>query len=217
MTDFFLDYRRTALAPTEVIVSVRVPALRPREYVQAFKQSRRREDDLALTNASMRVLLSDASPPLVEDIFIAYGGVSRMIVKAPHVHDALLGHPWNAASLEAALAALPSDVAMDVSAPGGMVEYRQTLAATFLFKFFLAAQHNVCGVELPAREHSAIVDPPRPVSSATHVFEEPLVGRPTDTIGQPIPHLSANVQVASPAPAPSLLPPSLTPHPRLDR
>lgn len=52
--DFFLGYRRVALAPHEVLLAVGVPFTRRHEYVREFKQAHRRDDDIAIVNAGMR-------------------------------------------------------------------------------------------------------------------------------------------------------------------
>jgi len=57
LSEFFLGYRKTAIRPTEVVVAVYVPHTRALEYTMAFKQARRKDDDIAVANACMRVLL----------------------------------------------------------------------------------------------------------------------------------------------------------------
>ncbi len=52
--DFFLGYRRVALAPHEVLLRVAVPFMRRHEFVREFKQAHRRDDDVAIVNAGMR-------------------------------------------------------------------------------------------------------------------------------------------------------------------
>lgn len=55
--NFFVRYRTTVLEPTDVIVSVFVPFTRQHEYVIAYKQSRRKDDDIAITSACFRTNL----------------------------------------------------------------------------------------------------------------------------------------------------------------
>jgi xanthine dehydrogenase/oxidase len=45
---------------------------------------------------------------------------------------------------------LPEDLPLEPTAPGGMIEYRRTMAASFLFKFFL----NVMREAAPAMVRS---------------------------------------------------------------
>jgi len=50
--------RKTSLKEDEVIVSINVPYSKQNEYVFAYKQARRREDDIAIVSSCFRVLLS---------------------------------------------------------------------------------------------------------------------------------------------------------------
>jgi len=50
---------------------------------------------------------------------------------------AITGKVWNQDMLTCALTALRSDVAVGPNAPGGRPEYRNSLAASFLFKFYV--------------------------------------------------------------------------------
>ena len=59
--DFFLGYRKVDLAPSEVLLRVALPCTRPHEYVREFKQAHRRDDDIAIVNAGMRVRLAPAA------------------------------------------------------------------------------------------------------------------------------------------------------------
>ena len=198
MSEFFVDYRRTALKPTEIIRSVFVPHLQEHEYVEAYKQSRRREDDLAIVNAGMRVRLApDTQGELVvQDVCIAYGGVHKKVIRAEKTEAALQGKAWNQTLLDLALNTIPSDIPLATDAPGGMVEFRRTLTTTLFFKFYLTVLSRLDPASLEKREASAIERIHRPVSCATHLYETPLVGKGgLDTIGQPVPHLAAEKQV----------------------
>lgn len=50
---------------------------------------------------------------------------------------ALVGQPWQQSTIEAALTALREDVNVAPTAPGGRGEYRNSLAASFLYKFYV--------------------------------------------------------------------------------
>jgi xanthine dehydrogenase/oxidase len=52
---FFLGYRKVDLSEEEILASVFLPWTRQHEYVKEFKQAHRRDDDIALVNAGMRV------------------------------------------------------------------------------------------------------------------------------------------------------------------
>ena len=57
--DFFLGYRKVAMEPHEILLRVHIPTTREHEYVSEFKQAHRRDDDIAIVNAGMRLLLKE--------------------------------------------------------------------------------------------------------------------------------------------------------------
>jgi xanthine dehydrogenase/oxidase len=76
-----------------VLVSVHIPWTRQHEFVQAFKQSHRREDDIALVNACMRMLCkqTDGGVWQVENAAVSFGGVAPTVVACKHTATFLEG------------------------------------------------------------------------------------------------------------------------------
>jgi hypothetical protein len=70
--------------------------------------------------------------------------LSRPLPPSPCPAACLVGQPWSQAALDKALAALPADIGLSDTAPGGRIEYRRSLAASFTFKFFA---HVALGLE----------------------------------------------------------------------
>lgn len=56
--EFFLGYRKVALEAHEVLLRVSIPFNAQHEYVREFKQAHRRDDDIAIVNAGMRVQMA---------------------------------------------------------------------------------------------------------------------------------------------------------------
>ena len=131
---FFTGYRQNIIKPEEVLVSIEVPYLAENEHFVAFKQSRRRDDDIAIVNAAFRLRLKGE---VVEDIRMCFGGMSATAVFAKKTMNNMHDKIWNKSMIEDALSTLPGDLRLDPSAPGGMVRYRQSLALSFLFKFYV--------------------------------------------------------------------------------
>ena len=69
------------------------------EYVFSYKQSRRREDDLAIVNAGLRVVVVPRKDNgeinevqwKISDCTLAYGGMSKTTVMASNTQKALIG------------------------------------------------------------------------------------------------------------------------------
>ncbi|KAG1664510.1 hypothetical protein FOA52_007774 [Chlamydomonas sp. UWO 241] len=202
---FFLGYRTVDMLPGELLLRVCVPFTRPREYVREYKQSPRREDDIAIVNAGMRVQLDqDASGAwVVSEAEFAFGGVAAKAVLAEKVAAACIGKPWSQTTLAAAIEALKSDIVIADSAPGGRPEYRRALTSSFMFKFFVAASLNLEAdaagkfePEFPASHRSAGQLYHRPPARGVQFFADAPVD---DIVGQPQQHLAADLQVTGEA------------------
>ena len=64
------------------------------EYVFAFKQARRREDDIAIVNTGMRVLLdkrADSFSWKIKDCSFSFGGMAPTTVMAVKTIKGLIG------------------------------------------------------------------------------------------------------------------------------
>ena len=68
--DFFLGYRKVALQPHEVLLRVSIPFNAKNEYVREFKQAHRRDDDIAIVNAGMRVQMARAMSGRVRALLV---------------------------------------------------------------------------------------------------------------------------------------------------
>ena len=80
-----------------------------------------------------------------------------------------MGKEWSAETVRAACAALRAELAVPDGAPGGQSEYRMALAASFLFKHFIATSIELAALQVrrrrPARrlelsDYSRILPPP---------------------------------------------------------
>jgi xanthine dehydrogenase small subunit len=87
LEQFFLDYRKTALAPDEVIQSLTMPRLWPGEVFFCDKVSKRRDQDISTVAAAYRLRLKHGK---VEDVRTGFGGMAATPRRAPNVEAALL-------------------------------------------------------------------------------------------------------------------------------
>ncbi|VAH05353.1 unnamed protein product [Triticum turgidum subsp. durum] len=200
--DFFLGYRKVDLKADEILLSVILPWTRPYEYVKEFKQAHRREDDIALVNAGMRMHITEAEGNwIVSDVSIVYGGVAAVPLTAAKTEKFLVGKKLDDGLLDETFNLLKEDIPLAENAPGGMVEFRSSLTLSFFFKFFLYVTHEMNNkglwkVGLDAANMSAIQSYTRPVSIGTQGYES--VGQGT-AVGQPMVHMSAILQVTGEA------------------
>lgn len=195
--NFFLGYRKVDLTQGEILLSVFLPWTRSFEFVKEFKQAHRRDDDIALVNAGMRVHLEEKGEKwVISDASIVYGGVSPLSLSALKTKEFLIGKCWNQELLQDALKILQKDIIIKEDAPGGMVEFRKSLTLSFFFKFFLWVSHQMDGkksVESIGLSHlSAIQSFHRPPVIGSQDYE---VIKHGTAVGSPEVHLSARLQV----------------------
>ncbi|KAK8962999.1 Xanthine dehydrogenase [Platanthera guangdongensis] len=200
--NFFLGYRKVDLSQGEILLSIFLPWSRNFEFVKEFKQSHRREDDIALVNSGMRVYVKEVeSNWLVSDVSIIYGGVAPISLTARKTENFLMGKTWDKELLQETLKILKDDVPLSGDAPGGMVEFRKSLTLSFFFKFFLwvTQQMNENGFHkerLDPSHLSAIQPYSRPCSSGSQKYEITPQGT---AVGLPFIHQSAKLQVSGKA------------------
>ncbi|GMP88084.1 hypothetical protein CsSME_00040193 [Camellia sinensis var. sinensis] len=200
--NFFLGYRKVDLASTEILLSVFLPWTRPFEFVKEFKQAHRRDDDIAIVNAGIRVCLEEKNEKwVVSDASIAYGGVAPLSLSATKTKDYLIAKTWNNELLQGALKVLEKDILIKKDAPGGMVEFRRSLTLSFFFKFFLWVSHQMEGkssfTESVSLSHlSAVQSFHRPSVIGSQNYD--IIKQGT-AVGSPEVHLSARLQVTGEA------------------
>ncbi|KAM7523403.1 hypothetical protein LguiA_013305 [Lonicera macranthoides] len=200
--NFFLGYRKVDLASDEILLSVFLPWARPFEHVKEFKQAHRRDDDIAIVNAGMRVYLENKDRNwVVSDASVVYGGVAPLSLTASRTKDFLIGKSWNKELLKGALKVLEQDILIKEDAPGGMVEFRRSLTLSFFFKFFLWVSHQMDGQDffgesVPSSHLSAVQPFHRPSVIGSQDFD---ITRQGTSVGSPEVHLSAKLQVTGEA------------------
>ncbi|TMX00398.1 hypothetical protein EJD97_000888 [Solanum chilense] len=200
--DFFQGYRKVDLTSSEILLSVSLPWNKPYEFVKEFKQSHRRDDDIAIVNAGMRVCLEEKDKKwVVSDALIVYGGVAPLSFAASKTSDFLIGKSWNKELLQDSLKILEKEIVLKEDAPGGMVEFRKSLTFSFFFKFFLWVCHQMDGQPLflekvPASHISAVDSSLRPSVSSIQDFE---IRRHGTSVGSPEVHISSRLQVSGEA------------------
>jgi xanthine dehydrogenase/oxidase len=139
VTDFFVKYRTVDLKPNEIVERIEVPVLDDVfDYLRPFKQARRREDDISIVTSGMRIRIGISEDKyIIKQIALAYGGMAPMTVMAVETAKAMTGAEFNAATFEMATKVLLQELNLPENVPGGQAAYRMTLAASFLYKFFL--------------------------------------------------------------------------------
>ena len=189
MSQFFKGYRTTALAADAIIARLHIPIAREKgEYLRAYKQAKRKDDDIAIVNAALRVSLTEDHH--VESVDLVYGGMAATTIAANEAVSYLRGKKWtDPETLECTMNALERDFDLRFGVPGGMASYRKSLALGFYYRF-----HNEVLSELNAETLEVDEDVRgeigRAISTgtkdheATQAYEQNILGKPN-------PHVAA--------------------------
>ncbi|KAJ1566853.1 hypothetical protein HK096_000180 [Nowakowskiella sp. JEL0078] len=178
-----------------------VPFSKSNEYVKAYKQAKRKDDDIAIANACLRVELEEKDGVvIVTDATFAFGGMAPTSVIAKNSSEFVIGKEWNISLVDEVSRLLIEDMPMSYSTPGGQVEYRKTLALSFFTKFFLNVNHEISSsiksFALDERELSVLEDISREISKGQQINQEAEKGA---IVGESVMHLSALKQVTGEA------------------
>jgi xanthine dehydrogenase small subunit len=140
---FYLGYQRNALLPGEFVRAVLVPrripstSSGPAPFIRAYKASKRYEQDIATVFLALALTLDDSG--VVQDARLALGGMAAVPARAPLAETVLIGHPWNAVVVEAAMNELQHDFS-PLSDLRGRADHRQRLARRLLWRAWLDSQ-----------------------------------------------------------------------------
>jgi xanthine dehydrogenase small subunit len=132
---FLTGYRQTALAPDEVVVSVTIPRPAADALFVCDKVSKRHDQDISTVGAALLLRIEGG---LVAEARLAFGGVGATVIRATGAEAALLGRPFEPASVAAAAAALAGDIA-PLSDWRGSAAYRLAVAQGLLHRLHLRA------------------------------------------------------------------------------
>ena len=182
MSRFFQGYRLTALPADAVIASLRIPIAKEKgEYLRAYKQSKRKDDDIAIVNAALRVHLTNAH--IVESVDLVFGGMAPTTISAREAMKYLQGKKWtDSSTIEGAMNALEHDFDLRFGVPGGMATYRKSLAFGFFYRFYheVLSELKVKGIEVDKDVQGEIeraISWGRKDHDATQEYEKRVLGK----------------------------------------
>ena len=133
LEDFYLDYRKTALAQGEFVAALRLPLPASGAHYGTYKVSKRFDQDISAVAAGFAVTLDGDR---VSDLRAAYGGMAGIPKRAANLEAALTGKPWTLEAVTAALPVLERDFQpmTDMRASSG---YRALVARNLVLRFYL--------------------------------------------------------------------------------
>lgn len=134
LADYFTGYRQTVRRPDELIRAVRIPL--PLAPITAFhKIAKRRFDDISSVALGFAL---EVEGGIVTRARIGLGGVAATPLRATATEAALIGEPWNVATVRAASKVLQGE-GTPMSDHRASSEYRSLMLGSALLKLYSQA------------------------------------------------------------------------------
>jgi xanthine dehydrogenase small subunit len=131
LSSFFTGYRKTALAPGELITAVEIPKPFP-ESLRFYKVAKRRLDDISTVAAAIALDLGPQG--VVRRARFAFGGVAATPTSVAEAEAAVANQVWNDAAVERVQASLERSLT-PMSDHRGSKEYRLEVSKSLIEKF----------------------------------------------------------------------------------
>lgn len=201
---FFTGYRKNVIEPDEVLISIFFPYTKESQYFLAYKQAKRRDDDIAIVNLALNVEFVPGTNE-VKMLNMAYGGVAPTVAMATNASNIAVGKQWNDNLVEVVNKELINELPLSPSAPGGMISYRRSLTLSLFFKAYLhISQELEKGVidipKIVEKERSGADTFHTLIPKNTQLYERVPDNQPNhDPVGKPKVHLSAFKQTTGEA------------------
>ncbi|CAH3868030.1 xanthine dehydrogenase [Pieris brassicae] len=202
--NFFTSYRRNVVKPDEILLSIEIPFSSRFQYVKAYKQAKRREDDISIVTAAINVIFEDFTDK-IRSINIGFGGMAPVTKLATKTGQVLEGLKWNEQMLDKAYKEMLEELPLHPSVPGGNVMFRRALTLSLFLKAYLAISKEMSSdyvhEDLIVPYHSSGAEQfhgslPRSAQYFELVGDKQLK---SDAVGRPIQHTSAFKQTTGEA------------------
>ncbi|XP_076238841.1 xanthine dehydrogenase rosy isoform X2 [Calliopsis andreniformis] len=201
---FFKGYRQNIVSPDEVLVSIQIPFSKENQYFVAYKQAKRRDDDIAIVNIALNVFFEPGTST-VHKAYLAFGGMAPTTVLARKTCESMIGRKWDKTLLETIYSSLLDEFPLPDNVPGGMVKYRKSLTLSLFFKGFLHIAKKlqvlpdcefVLHQEIESAANGFLHKQPK---SSQYYQVVPKDQDKTDLVGRPVVHTSALKQATGEA------------------
>ena len=144
LENFYLGYKRTALAADEVLFWIVVPHPLPGEWLGVYKVSKRVEDDISAVCVALQLHIQNDN---VQAVRIGAGGVAATPARAVKTEAVLPGSAWNEATVKQAQAAIDKEFS-PISDMRASAAYRQLVLRQLMQRAWLEQQgHSMVQLE----------------------------------------------------------------------
>ncbi|XP_069682967.1 xanthine dehydrogenase-like [Periplaneta americana] len=197
--------KRNVIEDDEVILAVNIPYTKENQYVEAYKQSKRHYVDSAVVNMAVNVEFESGTNN-IENIEIAFGGISYRTVCAQKTREFLLRKEWKEDVIESAYDSLLEDLPLPPGSVGSMEQYRRSLALGLFLKAYLSINKQLVNNKIAdihpiskSYESALISQWGKPLKSSQYFQVVPENQKDYDPIGRPVVHKAAFKQATGEA------------------
>ena len=163
---------------------------------ESYKQSKRREDDIAIVTGSLAFVMEKKGSKKVKKASLTFGGVAIVPKRALKTEQFIEScGEFDEKSFEEACRILSTELSLEDGTPGGKTSYRTTLALSFFYKFYLSAlyQHGTPANNDPTTDSARqikLIKRDQAISTQTYNFPN------NEPISENALHLSGRKQVS---------------------
>lgn len=133
LEDFFLTYGKQDRRPDEFVESLTLPKPPEGSMNAVYKISKRRDEDISALCGAFSLTVTGGT---VSSARIAFGGMAGTPARAKHVELALVGKPWNSATIDSARKEFSKDY-QPLTDWRATADYRLKAAENLLTRFYL--------------------------------------------------------------------------------
>ncbi|KAK8843172.1 hypothetical protein M9Y10_025369 [Tritrichomonas musculus] len=191
---FYESYRKVSLKPSEVVVEIRIKIPKKNEFFSTFKQGHRRDDDVCIVSSSIYASIDESSK--INEMRIAYSGMSACPCRATLVEDFLKGKQFTIENIESSLKLIDQIYPLNEKSPGGFPQFRLQVAKSFIIRFFHQTQRDR-NMEYDKSAAEMIESPIKKAFKieGCHCKKEKENKNDNDVLGLPIRHRSSTTHV----------------------
>lgn len=141
--DYFVDYKKTVLKPSEFIKSIQIPKPVAGQILKLYKISKRHDDDISAVLAAIFIEHNSTQNALkITNVRMAFGGMAAIPKRAFTAENQLLGKNLTKEAVALAKQSLSNDF-QPMSDVRASDKYRMTVAKNLIEKCYLELQSNV--------------------------------------------------------------------------
>ena len=133
LEDFYTGFKKTALRADELLTLIHVPKAQREERVAAYKISKRFDQDISAVCLALRLSFANGR---VQDARIGAGSITGVPARARATEAALVGQPWNEATVQRAIAIIRQEF-QPTTGVRASANYRRQVTGNLLQRFWL--------------------------------------------------------------------------------